>query len=120
MIDEFFRMQQKESVIKSKKEATDYLEDFLAITDLPKEGDYVERNKFGEKKYSKPTGNQVAKVIKVLNEPTLDDRKYIMNAYIAVVCEDGDIVCFGVDLRFYQTVKAIKGKNVFSLIGGRK
>ncbi len=111
-------MHQREAVIKSKSQVTEYLNKFLAIEHGLKVGDFIERNDFGSNVYKFPAGNQIAKVVKVYDDIEFDNERHF-NGVIIVVHEDGDISYHKIDLRCYKKIKAQKGKNIFSLKRGK-
>lgn len=77
-------------------------------TEMPKVGDLVERNEYGEMSYSMPSGDgDAAMVAEVLDGYKVDkDNGHAYNGVIAYTSHNKRVSMFPVDLRRYKKVEA--------------
>lgn len=118
MMDELIKFliekEEKETGYKSRSDATQALKRFL---DAPKpeikEGDFVERNEYGEKRYRFPKGNQAAAVIAKLPESYVSSQGDPDDLMIMVAISPDKYTTFSVDSRFYRLADSAKS-NIFN------
>lgn len=96
---------------KSKAEALEELEKFLALKSDLKVGDIVERNEYGLNRYKLPNGNQVAKIIEILNPPIRDQDGEMFDMLMVVALEKEKTVIISCNSAYYKK-SAINSKVV--------
>lgn len=104
----------------SKHDALEDLKEFVKNKDGKeiKEGDVVERNDNGKKRYKFPQEGQVAMCHKKFDEPVYEEND-VKDMSIVVAMAQGVFREYTVDSRYYR--KAEKpGKNIISGVFGRK